>query len=283
MAFAGAINLRFSFRLAALWVLLGLAGGVQAQVEIKVGGNGSGTAVIDRLAALYRSKNPKVSVRAIKPPMGSKGSIRALDAGTIDLAVISVATGQDVGKVFPRPDPVMPWVSTPLVFTGRDIVAGTALTLEQVADVYAGKTLEWPDGRQIRLITRHKSDVDTQILQGSNKVLEQAVNLAQARLGSAYAEDDLQNQLLLESTPGAFGAISLGQMMLTGALLKPVILDGVEPSAGALRSGKYPLEKRLYLALPHQLSPEARAFVQFLQSPSTLRMLEQHGFVALAR
>ena len=74
MAFAGAINLRFSFRLAALWVLLGLAGGVQAQVEIKVAGNGTGTAVIDRLAALYRLKNPKVSVRAISRPWAARAA-----------------------------------------------------------------------------------------------------------------------------------------------------------------------------------------------------------------
>ena len=256
---------------------------VQAQSEIRVAGNGSGTAVLERLATLYRSHDPKVVVRAIKPPMGSKGSLRALDAGTIDLAVISVAAGEDVTKAYPRTDPLLPWLRSPMVFTGRDVVAGTGLTLEEVVDIYAGRTTKWADGRQIRLIVRHRSDVDTRILQSSAKALKQALEQAMVRIGAAYAENDLQNQHLLESTPGSLGAVPLGQLMLTGAVLQPMILDGIEPSVDNLRTGRYRIEKQLYLALPHKMGPQVRAFVQFLQSPATLRMLEQHGFLAFGR
>jgi phosphate transport system substrate-binding protein len=268
-------------KLVTVLVLLGCLGTAQALTEIRVGGTGVGTLVLDRLAASYRTVSPQVVVRTVYPPLGSSGGLRALSAGVLDIAVISLSPGQQLAPLPAASDEVMPWVATPMVFTGRDLPVGSRFTLHQVSDIYAGKTTRWPRGGLIRLVTRPKEETDTRILKESSKDMAQATEQAMVRLGVSIAENDLVNQQMLERTPGSFGTIALGQIRLSGSPLKPALLNGIEPSLTNLRAGTYPLSKPLYIVVPRFAGAEARAFVQFLKTAATLRMLEQQGFVPI--
>lgn len=268
-------------KLAAVGLLAGWGVAAQAVTEIHVGGTGMGTLVLDRLAVSYRSTSPQVVVKTIHPPLGSSGGLRALSAGVLDIAVISLSPGQQLAQLHAGSDFVTPWVATPMVFTGRDLPAGSRFTLRQVSDIYAGKATHWPQGGPIRLVTRPREETDTKILKESAKDMEQVVEQAMARLGMSVAENDLINQQMLERTPGSFGMIALGQIRMTGSPLKPAALNGVEPSVANLQSGTYPMSKPLYIVLPRSAGAEARAFVQYLKTSTTLRMLEQHGFAPL--
>jgi len=237
-------------KLVTVLVLLGCLGTAQALTEIRVGGTGVGTLVLDRLAASYRTVSPQVVVRTVYPPLGSLGGLRALSAGVLDIAVISLSPGQQLAPLPAASDEVMPWVATPMVFTGRDLPVGSRFTLHQVSDIYAGKTTRWPRGGLIRLVTRPKEETDTRILKESSKDMAQATEQAMVRLGVSIAENDLVNQQMLERTPGSFGTIALGQIRLSGSSLKPALLNGIEPSLANLRAGTYPLSKPLYIVIP---------------------------------
>ena len=267
--------------LMLLAVGLALGGNAQAQETIRIGGTGIATLLIQRILDAGPKPRPDVQVTAIMPPLGSNGSLRALAAGKIQVAVVSIpstypdnATNSDNSRSFP-------WVKTPFVFTGRGAASGAALTRSQVADIYSGRLAEWPGGEQIRLVTRTDRESDTRLLRSISPEIDAAVTLAHKRIGMPFAENDLDNRDLLERTPGSFGTIGLGQLLLTDSPLKPVTLDGAAPTPANLRAGSYRVEKPLHLVVAKTPSAATQEFVEYLRSPAVLKMIERFGFIAM--
>jgi phosphate transport system substrate-binding protein len=257
--------------------------GALAQEVVRISGTGTGTLLIQRLIEPYAKANPGMQVNAILPPMGSNGAMRALAGGAIQIAVVSFpsvlpARAEDAGTINS-----ISWVRTPFVFTGREVVAETKLTLGQVSDIYSGRITQWPDGKQIRVITRTERETDTRVLRGISPQMDEAVSLGLKRTGMPFAENDIDNQKLLERTPGSFGAIGLGQILLEQSPLKPAILDGVFPSPESLRSGAYRIEKPLYLILTKTPSAATLDFVRYLQSPDAIKIAGLYGFIPVRR
>ena len=177
----------------------------------------------------------------------------------------------------------VPWVRTPFVFTGKEITGGTPMTLKQVAGIYSGRVAQWPDGRAVRLVTRTERETDTRLLRAISTEMNESISLALKRLGMPFAENDLDNQQLLERTPGSFGAIAFGQLLLTNSPLKPAKLDGVVPSADNLLIGSYRLEKQLQLVTGKEPSTATRSFIEYLQSPAVMQAIRQYGFIPAKR
>lgn len=260
-----------------------LSEGAAAQEVIRVGGTGTGTLLIQHISKAYSKLKPGVQVIPVLPPMGSNGSLRALASGAIQIAIVTFPS------IYPAPEKpgdavendVISWVRTPFVFTGRDIVSGTKLTQARVADIYSGRLAQWQNGRQIRLITRTERESDTRILRATSPVMDQAVLASVGRVGMSFAENDLDNQKLLESTAGSFGGIGLGQVLLEGSPLKPVSLDGILPSASSLESGAYRIEKPLHLVTSKAASPATLEFIRYLQSPDIVKKLRRFGFIPM--
>jgi len=256
---------------------------VLAQEVIQVGGTGTGTLLIRHLSDSYSKLHPEVRVNAIMPPMGSNGSLRALAAGAIQIAIVTVPT------VYPAPaktedaelNKVVPWLRTPLIFTGRDIGSTTRLSLAQVTDIYSGRLAQWPDSKQIRLITRTERESDTRILRAISQEMDAAVMASVGRIGMPFAETDLDNQQLLERTAGSFGAIALGQLLLSDSTLKPVSLNGILPSTDSLQNDTYRIEKPLYVVTNKASSPASLEFIKYLKSPDVVKKIRRYGFIPL--
>ena len=272
------------FSLSLLTVLgLALSGSAVAQDVVRVGGTGTGTLLIQRVLPSYAKLRPNVHATAITPPLGSAGGLRALAAGSIQVAVLSIPSKSPAKSGDAGTTTEVPWVATPFVFTGRDVRAGTELTLGQVAAMYSGRVTQWPGGAPIRLVTRTDRETDTRILRSTSVEMDEALTLASKRLGMPFAENDLDNQDLLERTPGSFGGVALGQLLLSKSPLKPVILDGVAPSSESLRAGTYRIAKPLYLVVSNAPSAATLDFIKHLQSPEVMKMIVAYGFVPIQR
>jgi phosphate transport system substrate-binding protein len=258
-----------------------LGGNVLAQETIRIGGTGIGTLLVQRILDASPKARPNIQAMAVSPPLGSTGGLRALAAGTIQIAVVSIpsthpdnATNSDNSRSFP-------WVRTPFIFTGRGTASGAALTRDQVADIYAGRIVQWPGGEQIRLVIRTERDSETRLLRGMSPEIDAAVTLVRKRIGMPFAENDIDNQKLLEQTPASFGTIGLGQLLLTGSPLKPAVLDGVAPTPANLRAGSYRVGKAMYLVVAKAPSAATREFVEYLRSPAVLKLIERFGFIPM--
>lgn len=253
---------------------------VLAQQTIRVGGTGTGTLLLQRVSYSFATSHPDIAVNVILPPIGSNGALRALSADAIQVAVVAFTTYWPATPDFSRLNEI-PWVRTPLVFTGRDIV-DSELSINQITKIYSGLITQWPDGKPIRLVTRPERESDTRILRGISPDMDVAVTQALKRTGMPFAENDIANQQLLETNHGSFGAIALGQLLLTDSPLKPVAIDRAPPTAESLQAGRYLFEKHMYLITSKSPTAATLEFIRYLQSKEGLSLVSSYGFIPMS-
>lgn len=260
--------------LLATVVAFGLAGPATAEEKIRIGGTGAGSILLQHLVSTYQKTHPKANIAVIMPPLGSNGSSRALADGSIQIAVVSVLPETLVADTMS----VVEWVKTPFVFVGKNLPAGTHMTHERLVDIYAGRYTQWPNATPVRLVTRTERESDTKVLRSISPAMNAAVTAAQQRPGMPFAENDVENQKLLEHTEGSFGAIALGQLRLSESRLNPVVIDGTPTADGLGRKDTARFFKTFGLIVTQTPSPETRNFLRYLRSPEALRQIEPFGF-----
>lgn len=76
--------------------------------------------------------------------------------------------------------------------------------------------------------------------------------------------------------PSAIGYISLGSLNDT---VKPVRIDGVTPSADAIKDGSYAISRPFNIATKGDLDPAARDFIDFIMSTEGQNAVENEGYI----
>jgi len=269
---AGVLLLRLSLVLGIFGLASSLAPSLQAQT-IKIGGTGGALGTMGVLADAFKKSHPEAKVIVV-PSLGSGGGKRALLAGAIDIAVTSKA-GKDTEKLDGAV--AVPLGKTPFVFATSKKNPVSALTTQDLVDIWNGKTTAWPDGSRLRLILRPESDSDTEVLKRISPALEQAVKTALSREGMKIAITDTEGADALETIQGALGTSSLALLISEKRALKTLSLNGVSPSPKTIASGAYPLFKSIYVVTSAKPSALTQKFVAFLRSPSGRETLAQLG------
>ena len=125
--------------------------------EIKIGGTGNALGTMRLLGDAYSKKNPDIKVIVISS-LGSSGAIKAVPKGAIDIGLSSRALSDEERSAGVK-DAEYARSLTVLAVSNKS--KATALTHDQLADIYAGKLLSWPDGTPIRPIMRQPGDDNT--------------------------------------------------------------------------------------------------------------------------
>lgn len=267
------------------WLIAGLvlvlsSGALHCMAEtIRVAGTGAASPLIQQLSDLYRESHPEIQIELIHPPLGSGGSMRALAAGRLELAISASPPKPEDAPKFAQP---MAWLTTPFALAGRDVPPGFSLTRRQLADIYAGKMAQWPDGQPIRLVLRPADDADSRYLRSLSPQVDAAVMQALQRKVLPVAGNDVDNLHMLERTPGSLGTASLGLILSSHSLVRPIAIDGVLPSTKTVQDGSYPLSKTLVLLTARNPGSATQAFVDFLRSPATADFVQRWAFVPAA-
>lgn len=241
--------------------------------EIKIGGTGAGVGTMALLAKAFARQHAGLQV-SVLPSMGSGGSIKAVLAGAIQIGISSRALTADeiragaVGLEYAR---------TPFVFAVAASSKITHLTTAQLIEAYAGRFSDWPDGSKLRLVLRPTGDSDSHLIRRLAPAMQDAMDDAERRKGMYFAVNDQEAAAAIERIPGALGPTTLALILSEERHLKPLALDGVEPTAANLANGSYTLFKPLLLVTGPRTSPEALAFVRFAQSEAARKLLRHTG------
>lgn len=246
----------------------------EADEAVLAGGTGSGSLLIQKLSDRYRQTRPGADIRVITPTLGSGGSLRALAARRIDIAISGRPPKPEEGQFT-----VIEYARTPLVFASGEGGKRQGLKLTEVVDIYAGRMQAWADGTPIRLILRSPFESDTQILRQLNPEMAEAIDSAIQRRAGPFSENELDTVDLIRTLPGAFGPTSLGLLNMLGHTLTVMSLNGIPPSPDTLANGSYPLSKPLFLVTRKQPTPTTAHFIAFLQSAEAHHYLRQTGFL----
>jgi len=256
-----------------LALVLAVCGAAAAAEEMRIAGTGAALGTVELLAGEFSRRNPDIRITTIAN-LGSVGSIKAVSNGAIELALASRPLNERESKLGVSQ---LEYARTPFVFAVSAKSAVSAVTRQELADIYSGKVANWPDGSKIRVVLRPASDIDTAMVKGLSPAVAQAVAAAEDRPGVQYAVTDQDAANDLERIPGAIGPSSLALILSERRALRALQLDGVEPSVANAVSRAYPLYKRIFFVTGPKRSAAAERFVAFVQSPAGRKILTDNG------
>lgn len=147
------------------------------------------------------------------------------------------------------------------------------LSIEQLRDIYSGKTDKWPDGSPVTALNHPEGS-------GSRDFFQSAVLGKDGKFGEKVA---VKHPGVLPSTvakvPSAIAYTSIGEADV-GAV-KVLKINGVAPTAENIRGKSYPLSRSLFFVTKGAPSGEAKVFVDYVLSEPGQAVVAQQRFVPL--
>lgn len=257
-----------NWRAAAVAIFVAISAVSVSADTLRIGGTGVALGGMQVLSQAYMAAHPGTEI-VVLPSLGSSGGVKALKAKAIDISLTSRPLKQKEDA---------PEISARLYArTALAVVTATEIEMEDIstsdlASIYSGETTHWPDGRQIRVVTRPKNESDIGTLRGLSDRMSVALDAAFDRQGLIIARTDQQNAAALQDTSGAIGLIAVGQIATEHLSLNVLSLDGVEPTVDP----SYPIIKSLYIVTHSDSSALAREFVAFVFSEQAAALLREN-------
>lgn len=245
--------------------------------DLVIPGSGNPESVVQALADAFAKQQTQHRV-IVPSTTGTTGAVRDVAAG--------VAVLGRVGRPL-NPDELAQGLT--FVSLGRDpvaFVAGAGVTVKalksaQLIDAFTGKVTNWKDfgGKPgpIRAIGRESTDASRQAI---NRAIKPFENIIYAE-GVKLVNLDTQMIELLDRFPGSLGFLNRSALVACKTKLVYLTIDGVEPTPQNVGVGRYPLWLDLGLVYKTgKLSPAAKTFMEFTQSPAGVKILRDHGVLA---
>lgn len=259
--------------LAIASTAMSFAGAAATAEEIRIGGTGNALGTMRLLGDAFGKQNPDVKVTVL-PSLGTSGAIKAVPKGVLDIGLSSRPLTDEERKLGLI---ALEYARTPLVFAVSTKTQVRALTLDQIADIYSGRMVQWPDSSQIRPVLRQVGDDNTRQLKQMSPALDKALSAAEQRPGMPFATNDQEAADKMESIPGALGVTTLSLINSENRQLRALTLNGAEPTASNGASGRYPHAKRFFLITRSDPSAPVKRFTAFVHSPAGREILIRAG------
>jgi len=267
--------------LALIWTVMLSIQPATAEV-ITISGSTTVQKYIKLAAATYEQIHPDIVFNISGG--GSTAGLGQIIDGRVDIAMMSrELTAQEelyIGEIQHLPvalDAVVPVVSREVQESGV-----SQLTVNMLAAIYRGKITNW---NQLGGADRKILLIDKEMHRGTRYVFAQYV------LGSAIApvspaaivleaNDDIAN--IVNSSDQAIAYVSVSYV---GDSVRSLALEvngtTVTASIENIRSGVYPISRKLYLMLPKKASPHVRDFVRYILSVKGQQIVEQAGYLSI--
>ena len=201
---------------------------------------------------------------------GSTAGLQAAEHGLADIGMCSRSLTTKESRLFTE------------ILIARDGLAivvnpenpVSRLSLEQLRALFAGRIANWSEvggkNGSVWPITREEGsgtrESFVRLIMGAERISRRA--LTQESNGAVKE--------LVKGDPSAIGYMSLG---LVGKDLKPVTVDGAEPTVENVLAGRYHLVRPLLFVTKGAANSAARKFVDFVLSSDGQRLLATEGLV----
>lgn len=243
---------------------------------VRVDGSPAVLPLAAALARAYEVRHPGARV-AVGAGLGSSARLAALAEGRIDVALTS--QGVDAGALAGEGLAAHEVAKAAVVFAVPAAVDVRGLGSAQLCDAYAGRAATWRTlgGPDVPIVphTRPAGEVDGDVAVGGIPCLREAIAAGTVRTverPEAMAE-------ALAATPGALGMTSLPFVERSGGRLRALALDGVVPTAAAVRDGAYPLTRRTLLLTRAAPPAHVARFLAFVRATEGARVIAGSGAV----
>ena len=249
--------------------------------KIVVDGSTTVGPIAKSFAEYYMRMNPGVNITVSES--GSGNGAKSLINGTCDVANMSRFMKEKEFKaavdkgIFP--------VAHVVAVDGIAIIVHPSnrvksLTIEQVRDIYLGKTKNWNKvggtNKRIVIISRDTNS-------GTYETFEKLVMKKQKITQNAeYVGSNGAIRTRVQSTKAAIGYVGLG---FIDKSVKAVKIDNIYPDNNSVSSGKYPIARPLFMftnGYP-KLGTHLHAFVTLYLSEKGQEIIESIGFIPITK
>lgn len=250
----------------------------QTAERIAVDGSTGVTPLVAALAKAYQERNPAVAIEVGKG-LGTKARLQALAEGRIDIAMAS--HGLDVQDIERQGMAVHEIAKVPVVFAVNTTVPVKALDDSQVCSIYSRQLVNWNElgGPDLPIAprTRPDSEVDAEVVRariGCLKGLQMAEGVRTMPKSGDMAKE-------LAATAGAIGMTTMTVVEQSQARIRPLALNGVDPSAENVRSGAYTLTRDSFLVTKGRPVPAVIRFLAFVRSTEGREVIRANGAIPI--
>jgi len=245
---------------------------VEAERPLRIGGAGAAVGTTNGALAALALRGRNLPARVVSH-LGSAGSLRAVEQGALDLALISRPL-----QVDERMRGLQAWEYGRTPFALATAMPGvTGLTRTRVAEMIEDPRATWPDGTPVRLVLRPKSDGDFVLLASMGPLVELALERATSRAGMVIAITDQEAVDAVARLRGGLGAFALSLLRSGAQTLVPLALDGVAPTVANVENASYRIVNRMHVATLGAPTGAALELIGFFQSAEGQAMLAQLG------
>ncbi len=148
------------------------------------------------------------------------------------------------------------------------------LTSEQAKDIFSGKITNWKEvggnDAPIHVYTRDEASGTREVFW--EKLLQKGSVVSSANVVPSNGA----MKVALSQDPLAIGYLSIGHVDST---VKPIKIDGVEPTQKNATDGTYKVTRKLYMNTKGEPSPLAKGLIDYLQSPDGAEIVKKHGYI----
>jgi phosphate transport system substrate-binding protein len=260
------------------------AGPAKAELtgSINIAGSDTMVNLAQAWAEKFQTDNPGVMI-AVKGG-GSGNGIAALINGTVDAADAS-RNIKDEEKADAQAKGVTP-VETAVANDGISVIVNPAnkvadLTKDQLGKIYRGEITNWKDvggaDAPIVLVGRDTSSGTYEYFKEAvvGKDKEYAKSMRNLQSSQAIVDEVAKN-------PNAVGYVGLGYAQNAQGISR-IKVDGVEDTVDNVLSKTYPLSRQLYMVSNGAPADLLKAYVDWILSPAGQKVVEEQGFVPLAK
>jgi len=258
-----------SWFLSFLLVILLTMGCQRRQAGITVAGSTSVEPFAEMLAEEFMLKHPQshiyvqgggstAGIEAVRTHAANIGmSSRSLLPGEKDLYAVTIAKDAIAIIINPK-NPIQD------------------LSLTQIGQIFSGKIKNWKDigghSHPIILVSREEGS-------GTRESFQKFVmGKEEISLESLVQDSSGAIRQVVASDPNAIGYISLG---LVNEKIKPLRIEGVEPSVKDIENGRYTLVRPFLFVFNSEPVGEAKSFLESVLSPTGQKLLSKEGLVTV--
>jgi phosphate transport system substrate-binding protein len=242
-----------------------------SDLEGKITMSGSTTVlpIAQACAEEFMNQNPKVNISVRGG--GSSIGIKDIMAGTVEIGNASRdAKEKEIKKAKAQGIEANDGIA--LIVNPKNTI--TNLTIEQIQDIYTGKVTNWkelggPD-MNIVIISRDTSsgtyEVFYEIAMKKQNIVQNCIMVASNNAAVTSVKD----------TPGAIAYAGLGYL---SSSVKPVQVNGVDPTFENVLSGAYPVARKLNMYTNGAPQGITKKFIDFVLSAEGQQVVEKQGFI----
>jgi phosphate transport system substrate-binding protein len=248
---------------------------VAPPVKVVISGSGGTATLLKPLAEAFRHQGHSNWSFEFLSGAGTSGGVKGALDGTLDLgAMARPPKDEELAQGLKY----IHFATDRVAFVTTQDIAISALTSQQVKDIFAGKITNWaevggPDAT-INLLVRDEDETNTQILR---KTLFEETPFPTGAVVFT-GEGDLRKALT--SSSQAIAYVSYGGLKLEKVPANTVVVDGLDPTDF---SRDYPYTKPAGVAYIPANAAKVQPFLDFIVSEEARKLLAEQGTPAPAK